>query len=90
MRRLIETHSEMLFLIRPHPAHNEGGLSDLQYENVRVLDETCCVAADIPLNRIIPLVDQVIAPISTVALDGAVSDKAVMYTTGRNRNRTIT
>lgn len=78
MRRLIETHSEMLFLIRPHPAHVEEGLSDMQYDNVRVLDETCCVMADIQLSRIIPLVDQVIAPISTVALDGAVSDKAVL------------
>jgi hypothetical protein len=78
MRRLIETHPEMLFLIRPHPAHGEEDLSELQYENVRVLDETCCIAADIPLNRIIPLVDQVIAPISTVALDGAISDKPVL------------
>jgi hypothetical protein len=76
--RLIERRSETLFLIRPHPAHGEEGLSDLQHDNVRVLDETCCIAADIPLNRIIPLVDQVIAPISTVALDGAVSDKPVI------------
>ena len=78
MRRLIETHPELLFLIRPHPSHGEEGLSDLEYENVRVLDETCCIAADISSNRIIPLVDQVIAPISTVALDGAVSDKPVI------------
>ena len=82
MRRLIETHREMLFLIRPHPAHDEQGLSDLRYENVRVLDEICCIAADISFNRIIPLVDQVIAPISTVALDGAVSDKAVIVYDG--------
>ncbi len=82
MRRLIEMRAETLFLIRPHPAHGEEGLSDLQYDNVRVLDETCCVAADIPLNRIIPLVDQVIAPISTVALDGAVSDKPVIVYDG--------
>jgi hypothetical protein len=85
VRRLIETHPEMLFLIRPHPAHGEEGLSDLPYENVRVLDETCCVTADISLNRIIPLVDQVIAPISTVALDGAVSDKAVIVYGGAQR-----
>jgi hypothetical protein len=82
MRRLIETHPEMLFLVRPHPAHGEEGLSDLQCENVRALDETCCVTADIPLSRIIPLVDQVITPISTVALDGAVSDKAVLVYDG--------
>jgi hypothetical protein len=82
MRRLIETHPEMLFIIRPHPAHGEEGLSDLPCENVRVLDETCCIAADIPLNRIIPLVDQVITPISTVALDGAVSDKATLVYDG--------
>jgi CDP-glycerol glycerophosphotransferase (TagB/SpsB family) len=82
MRRLIETHSEMLFLIRPHPAHGEDGLFDLQYENVLILDETCCIAADISINRIIPLVDQVIAPISTVALDGAVSDRPVIVYDG--------
>jgi hypothetical protein len=82
MRRLIETHPEMLFLIRPNPAHGEEGFFELQYENVRVLDETCCVLADIPLNRIIPLVDQVIAPVSTVALDGAISDKPVIVYEG--------
>lgn len=76
--RLIERFPETLFLIRPHPGHGDEGLLALRRDNVRYLDETCCVTADIPLSRIIPLVDQVVAPISTVVLDGAISDKPVV------------
>lgn len=78
MLRLIERFPETLFLIRPHPGHGDEGLLTLRRDNVRFLDETCCVTADIPLSRIIPLVDEVVAPISTVVLDGAISDKPVV------------
>jgi len=78
MLRLIERFPETLFLIRPHPGHGDEGLLALRRDNVRFLDETCFVTADIPMSRIIPLVDQVVAPISTVVLDGAISDKPVV------------
>ena len=74
--RVIETHPETLFLVRPHPAHDPQLLS--YNKNVRFLDETCCIAADLPLSRIVPLVDLVITPISTIALDGAISNKPVI------------
>ena len=73
---MIETHPETLFLVRPHPAHDPQLQS--YSKNVRLLDETCCIAADLPLSRIIPLVDLVITPISTIALDGAISTKPVI------------
>lgn len=76
--RLIESHPETLFLVRPHPAHATEDLLALRRENVRLLDETCCIAADIALSRIVPLVDRVVTPMSTIALDGAISDKPVI------------
>ncbi len=78
MRRLVEAHPETLFLVRPHPAKDTDGLFELKRENVRFLDETCCIAADMPLSRIIPLVDKVVTPMSTIALDAAISDKPVI------------
>jgi hypothetical protein len=74
--RVIETHPETLFLVRPHPGHDPQLQSD--NKNVRFLDETCCIAADLPLSRIVPLVDLVITPISSIALDGAISNKPVI------------
>jgi hypothetical protein len=75
--RLIETHPDILFLVRPHPA-NDADAFLTERVNMRVLDETCCIAADIPLSRIIPRVDVVVTPISTIALDGAISGKPVI------------
>ena len=87
MLRLIERFPETLFLIRPHPGHGDEGLLALRRDNVRFLDEACCVTADIPLSRIIPLVDQVVAPISTVVLDGPFQTSRWLYTTGNSRKR---
>jgi hypothetical protein len=75
---LIESNPETLFLVRPHPAKGAEEFNALRRENVRFLDETCCIAADIPLSRVIPLVDRVVTPMSTIALDGAISDKPVI------------
>jgi hypothetical protein len=77
MLRLIETHPETLFLVKPHPGTDVEAIL-APCGNVRFLDETCCIAADIPLSRIIPLVDLVITPKSTIALDGAISGKPVI------------
>lgn len=76
--RLIETNPDTLFLVRPHPATTDEVLLALRRENVRFLDETCCIAADIPLSRVMPFVDQVVTPVSTIALDGAISGKPVI------------
>jgi hypothetical protein len=75
--RLIERHPDILFLVRPHPANDADGYLT-ERVNVRLLDETCCIAADMPLGRVIPRVDLVVTPISTIALDGAISGKPVI------------
>ncbi len=79
---LIETNPETLFLVRPHPATTDDVLLALRRENVRFLDETCCITADIPLCRIVPFVDRVVTPVSTIALDGAISGKTVIVCDG--------
>lgn len=83
MCRLIDACPETLFLVRPHPARGLDDLGEWRRENVRILDEACCIMADLPLSRILPLVDQVITPMSTLALDGAISGKPAIICEGR-------
>jgi len=75
---LAAEHPDTLFLLRPHPSYDPSLRFPLHAGNVRQLDEANCIAADLPLSRVLPLVDVVITPQSTVALDGGVSGKPVL------------
>jgi hypothetical protein len=84
LRCLIESRPATLFLLRPHPFDEIDPFVELKADNVRLLDDACCIMADIQLNRVIPHVDLVATPISTLAVDGAVSSKPVyIYATDR-------
>ena len=86
MVELFEAHAQTLFLVRPHPANSALDFMDVRRPNVIFLDEACCVAADINLNRIIPSVDRVVTTVSTIAVDAAVSEKTVViYDAGQKR-----
>jgi hypothetical protein len=65
-----------LFLLRPNGNEEMAGLIDPRGENVRLLDDACCIMADLQLNRLLPHIDVVVAPLSPLAISGAISRKA--------------
>lgn len=82
--RAVEAHPETLFLLRPHPANSALDLLALRRPNLRFLDETCGITADLQMCRILPLVDVVVTTPSTLVLDAAVSGKAtIVYGPGQ-------
>ncbi len=70
---LINQNPSTLFLLRPHPYDSISTFAEHRGPNVRLLDNMCCTMADLQLNRLIPHVDLVVTPMSTLVVDAAVS-----------------
>lgn len=82
--RLIGERPDTLFLVRPHPSDSACRFASLRHANLRILDETISTVAEVPFVRVLPRVDGLITPPSTLILDGAISDKPVfVYETGQ-------
>jgi hypothetical protein len=74
---LINQNPSTLFLLRPHPYDSISTFAEHRGPNVRLLDNMCCTMADLQLNRLIPHVDLVVTPMSTLVVDAAVSHKPI-------------
>ena len=71
-RRMRDT----LFILKPHPAHDvDDDLLKSCPANVVVLDELCCLAADLDSPRLVRAVDAVVATQSTILLEAALAGK---------------
>lgn len=83
-RRMIEDNPTTLFVIRPHPADHADRFAELTMPNVRLFDDTLAILLDVPFSRILGRADALVAPPSTVVLDGAVAGVPVYtYATGQ-------
>jgi len=74
---LINQNPSTLFLLRPHPYDSITAFAKFRGQNVRLLDNMCCTMSDLQLNRLIPHLDLVVTPMSTLVIDAAVSHKPV-------------
>jgi polysaccharide pyruvyl transferase WcaK-like protein len=78
---------DTLFIVKPHPVHDpdEAFLSACP-ANVQVLDEFCCLFADLDSARLVRATDAVVATLSTVALEAALAGRPFLVMDTGNPN----
>lgn len=83
IRRVIDSNSQMFFIVKTHPSERAQNFSDLRAENSFVIDDIIRGCIDLSVPQLISGVDIVISSLSTLLLDGAAAGKkCVQYDTG--------
>jgi hypothetical protein len=84
---LARRHEDTLFIVKTHPAHDpDDAFVRACPRNVQVLDEFCCLFADLDSARLVLAVDAVISTLSTVALEAAVARRPFLVIDTGNPN----
>lgn len=85
---LARHHADTLFIVKTHPAHDpDDAFVRACPPNVQVLDELCCLFADLDSARLVLAADAVISTLSTVALEAAVARRPLILLDTGNPNR---
>jgi len=85
---LAAVHPETLFVVKLHPVHDvDDGFLARCPDNVVVLDEFCCLAADVDCQRLVLATDAVISTVSTVALEASLARRPLLVLDTDNPNR---
>jgi hypothetical protein len=85
---LAAAHPETLFVVKLHPVHDvDDGFLATCPGNVVVLDEFCCLAADVDSQRLVLATDAVISTVSTVALEASLAGRPLIVLDTDNPNR---
>jgi hypothetical protein len=85
---LARHHDDTLFIVKPHPTHDpDDAFLRACPPNVQVVDEFCCLFADLDSARLVLATDAVICTLSTVALEAAVAGRPFLVLDTGNPNR---
>lgn len=84
---LARRHEDTLFIVKTHPAHDpDDAFMRACPPNVQVLDELCCLFADLDAARLVLAADAVICTLSTVALEAALAGRPFILLDTGNPN----
>ncbi|NTG48908.1 methyltransferase domain-containing protein [Agrobacterium rhizogenes] len=83
LKKAVDSNRDTLFLIKPHPSERYTDYSDLRADNTFLMDDILLGCMDLSMPRLLAGVSTVVSSLSTLLLDGAVTDKrCLQYDTG--------